>query len=79
MAQKLRDTETGAERTHATVGQLLVGLGGEAVAQAMVGHCAGGTLVLNLRPYLIDVLLEPGNGDVGRHAVKDKQLVPPEA
>ena len=75
MAQKLRDTEAGAERTHATVGQLLVGPGGEAVAQAMVGHRTGGALVLDLGPHLIDVLLEPGDGDVGGHAVRDKQLV----
>ena len=46
------------------------------MAQAVVGHGAGGTLVLNLRPNLIDVLLEPGDGNVGGHAVRNKQLVP---
>ena len=42
-----------------------------------MGHGASGILVLDLRPYLIDVLLEPGNGDVGGHTVRDEQLVPP--
>lgn len=77
MAQKLRDTQTGAERTHAAIDQFLVGPGGETVAQAVVGHGAGGTFILDLRSHLIDVLLEPGNGDVGGHAVRDKQLVSP--
>ena len=77
MAQQLGYTEAGAERTHAAVDQFLVCSGGEAVAQAVVGHRTGGILVLNPRPYLIDVLLEPGNGDVGGYAVRDKQLVAP--
>ena len=77
MAQQLRDTQTGAERAHAAVNGLLIGSGGEAVAQAMMGHGTGGVLVLNLGPHLIDILLEPGDGDVGGHAVRDKQLVAP--
>ena len=77
VAQKLGDTEAGTERTRAAVDQLLVGPGGVTVAQAMVGYGAGGTFILNFGPHLIDVLLEPGNGDVGGHAVRDKQLVAP--
>lgn len=77
MAQKLRNPQTGTERTHAAVDQFLVGPGGKTVAQAMVGHRTGGALVLDLGPHLIDVLLEPGDGDVGGHAVRDKQLVSP--
>lgn len=43
----------------------------------MVGHGAGRVLILNLGPHFIDVLLEPGDGIVGGHAVRDKQLVAP--
>ena len=77
MAQKPRNSQTGAERTHTAVDQFLIGPGSVAVAQAVVGHGAGGILILNLRTHLIDVLLEPGNGDVGGHTVRDEQLVPP--
>ena len=77
MAQKLGDTQAGAEGTHAAVDQLLVGPGGETVAQAMVGHRTGGALVLDLGPHLIDVLLEPGDGDAGGYAIGNEQLVPP--
>ena len=33
--------------------------------------------ILNFGPHLIDVLLKPGDGDVGGHTVRDKQLVAP--
>ena len=75
MAQQLGNSQAGAERAHAAVNGLLIGSGGEAVAQSMVGHGTGGILVLNLRPYFIDVLLESGNGNISRHAIRDKQLV----
>lgn len=77
MAQQLGDTETGAERTHTAVDQFLIGSGGEAVAQAVVGHGTGGTLILDLRSHPINVLLESGNCDVGGHAVRNKQLMSP--
>ena len=77
MAQQFGYTEAGAERTHAAVDQLLIGPGSVAVAQTVVSHGTGGTFILDLRSHLIDVLLEPGNGDVGGHTVRDEQLVPP--
>ena len=72
----MRNPQTGTERTRTAVDQLLVGPGSVAVTQAMVGHRTDKILVLNLGLQLIDVLLELGNGDVGRHAVRDKQRVP---
>lgn len=76
MAQQLRDTQTGAERTHAAVVRLLIHPGSEAVTQAVVCHGAGRVLILNLGSHFIDVLLESDDGDIGGHAVRDKQLVP---
>lgn len=46
------------------------------MAQTVVSHGTGGTFILNFGPHLIDVLLKPGNGNIGGHAVRDKQLVP---
>lgn len=57
MAQQLRDTQTGAEGTHAAVDRLLIHPGGEAVTQAMMGHGAGGVLILNLGPWAISTTI----------------------
>ena len=58
------------------VDQFLIGPGSAAVAQTMVGHGAGGTFILYFGTHLTDVLLKPGDGNIGGHAVRDKQLVP---
>ena len=77
MAQQLGNPQTGTEGTHAAVDGFLIGPSSVAVAQAVVGHGTGRILILNLGPHFIDVLLESGNGNISRHAVRDKQLVPP--
>ena len=77
MAEQLRDAQTGIERAGSVVDQLLVGASGIAMAQAVVGHGAGGIFILDLGPYLVNVLLEPSDGGVRGFVVRDKQLMSP--
>lgn len=56
VAQQLGHPQAGIEGTHAAVDQLLVGPGGVAVPETVVGHGAGGVCVLDFGADLIDVL-----------------------
>lgn len=47
------------------------------VAQTVLSHGPGGTFVLNLRPQLINVLLESGDGNISGHTIRNKQLISP--
>lgn len=75
--QELRHPQAGVEGTDTAVQQLPPGPGGVVVAQTIMGHGPGGVFVLNLGPYLIDILLELGDGVMGLHNLRHKQLVAP--
>ncbi len=53
MTQKLGDAQSGVEQADSVANQLLIGTGGIAVAQAVVGHRPGRTLILDFeaKPY----------------------------
>ncbi len=77
MTKELGYPQAGVKGTGSTVDQLLVGAGGIAVPQAMMGHGTCRPFVLNLRSYCAEELLKPVDGEIGANTVRCKQLVVP--